>query len=653
MVLWMLAPLAVAALCLAAMWLAGAVFVLSNHRSASIVGPTSIEDYWRAYHADPAQAKKLRAAMLISSLLCFLGIPMLLLAAMQRRRPLHGAARFARRHEIVKAGLLGKDGIVVGKYADRFLMLGGQQFALLIAPTRSGKGVGVVIPNMLSWSESAVVNDMKGDVYKATGGFRAKHQAVFVWDPFTEEGHSDRFNPLAYVRSGHRRVGDAIGLANVIYPHNAKGGDTENFFNAQARNLFLGMFLLVQETPQLPLTVAEMLRQASGQGRPLKEYLNKTIKDRREAGHALSEECVDALMRFLSNPDNTLGSVLATFNAPLLIFTDRIVDAATAANDFDLRDLRRRAMTVYVKMPLDKPGEARVLLGLFWTLLVSVNTRELPENDATLKHQVLLVLDEFPALGPGPVLSKGVGYMAGYNLRFLTIAQAISQLKDIYGENGARTLATNHALQIIYAPKEQRDANEYSEMLGYLTEHSVSRGRSSGGGRGSSSVNRSESRRALMLPQELKELGQDKEIVLYEATKPILAEKIFYYKDPAFAARLLPAPVVRRLNVELNVARAQGRVRRATEKDLEGGPSQFVSRLAHNLDGLPPLREGMSVADQQRFVAAFMDRLDKSELAALEEAAPAGPGASASGGVSVQMPLFGAAVAGVEMAVAR
>jgi type IV secretion system protein VirD4 len=263
---------------------------------------------------------------------------------------------------------------------------------------------------------------------------------------------------------------------------------------------------------------------------------------------------------------------------------------------------------------------------------------------------VLLVLDEFPALGHVAVLAKGVGYLAGYNLRFLTIAQSISQLNEIYGINGARAFATNHALQIVFAPREQHDANEYSEMLGYLTAVSVSRSKSSGG-RGGSSVNRTEHRRALMLPQELKELGPAREIVLYENTKPILAQKIFYYKDAVFAERLLPPPPVRRLDLELSLARAEGRVRPATEKDLEGGPTAFVARLAHNLENLPPVHDAMNLEEARRFVSAFLDRLD-----VMEPAAPKRPGSKASGSaddVERQMSLFALGASSVEPAITR
>jgi len=601
-------PVALAVLVTATLWLAAALFVLLNHRPVAMARPLSLMDYWRAYHDDPLQAKRLRLSTALAGALCFVGIPVVLLGANQRRRPLHGDARFARRPEIIKAGLLGSKGIVVGKFRDQLLMLGGQQFVLLCAPTRSGKGVGMVIPNLLAWPQSAVVNDLNGEVHKATSGFRAKHQPVHVWDPFTESGASARFNPLTYVRPGVHRVGDALSIANVVYPHNEKGGDTENFFNSQARNLFLGLFLLVQESPDRPLTLGELLRQSSGHGKPLKDHLNQAIRERRDSGKPFSSECVDALMRFLSNPDNTLGSVLATFNAPLVMFADPVMDAATSGNVFDLRQLRRRPMTVYVRIPPNKVAEARVILTVFWTLLVNVNTRELPEDDETLRHQVLLVLDEFAALGHVAVLAKGVGYLAGYNLRFLTIAQSISQLNDIYGPNGARTLATNHALQIVFAPREQHDANEYSEMLGYLTDHSVSRSKSSGGGGrsgGGSSVNRSEHRRALMLPQELKELGADKQIVLYEGTKPILADKIVYYRDPVFTARVLPLQKVPVLDLELNQAWIQGRVRPATDQDLQDGPAALLARLAHRLDNLPAARNDMTAAEQARFIREF------------------------------------------------
>jgi type IV secretion system protein VirD4 len=209
------------------------------------------------------------------------------------------------------------------------------------------------------------------------------------------------------------------------------------------------------------------------------------------------------------------------------------------------------------------------------------------------------------------MLSKGVGYLAGYNLRFLTIAQSIGQLNDIYGRDAARAFATNHAAQIVFAPREQHDANEYSEMLGFLTDVSVSRGTSSGAGRSGAgrSTNRSEARRALMLPQELKEMGEARQIVLYERCKPVLADKIFYYRDPVLSKRLLPAPPVPRIDIDLVIARAQGRVRPATADDLGSSSRELASRLAHNFADLPPVSDGMTREQQVAFVRAFFDAM--------------------------------------------
>jgi len=159
----------------------------------------------------------------------------------------------------------------------------------------------------------------------------------------------------------------------------------------------------------------------------------------------------------------------------------------------------------------------------------------------------LLLMDEFTAIGRVDILAKSVSYMAGYNLRLLPIIQSMAQLDAVYGKEQSRTLITNHALQIIYAPREQQDANDYSDMLGYTTirKESVSRGREV-----SSSEN--EEKRALMLPQELKALGPDKEIILYEGmSQPVMCEKIRYYKESTFKNRLLPKVDIPQLEISL------------------------------------------------------------------------------------------------------
>jgi type IV secretion system protein VirD4 len=591
-----------ATLAAAAVYLSGALFLVFNKADPRQAGPTSIVRYWERYGDDPPLRKKLIASIAVSAVGTLIVLPSALVAAARPRRKLHGDARFATAAEVARAGLLhdGKQpaspGILIGRHRGRFLALHGQLSVMLSAPTRSGKGVGVVIPNLLNWPDSVVVLDIKGENYDITAGYRAEHgQAVYAFSPFDEEARSHRWNPLSAVRTSElHRVGDLLAIGQAFFPNDGSGTSSEAFFNDQARNLFLGLGLLLLETPALPRTMGEMLRQSSGKGQPLKDHLTSLITQRREQGEPLSDECVDALQRLLSNSENTLTSIVATFNAPLAIFADAIVDAATSADDFRLEDVRRRRMSVYLRIPPHRLGNARPLLNLFFSQLVSLNTRHLPEQDPTLRVQCLLVNDEFPAMGRVGVITTSAAFLAGYNLRLLTVVQAMSQLDAVYGDKEARSFATNHGLQILFAPREQRDADEYSAMLGHFTERATSRGRShslSQHGHTSVSRNESEQRRALLLPQEFKELGSERLVVIGESCKPILGDKIRYHRDKAFTARLRPPPAVPKMNVDLHFARVQQRWRYAPE-ELAPGEHLTVDALAHDISQLPDQFEG-------------------------------------------------------------
>ena len=596
----------------AAVYLAGVMFLVLNKADPRQASFASIVHYWDWYANDARLRRKLQLAIGVAGFGLLVLFPAGLVAAVWPRRALHGDARFASRSEIDRARLTARarqPGILIGRYHGRFLSLPGQLSVMLSAPTRSGKGVGVVIPNLLNWPHSVVVLDIKGENYDITAGYRAAHgQAVYAFSPFDEDARSHRWNPLTAVRaSAMHRVGDLLTIGQAFFPNDAGGTSSEAFFNDQARNLFLGLGLVLLESPDLPRTIGEMLRQSSGKGRSLKDHLSGVIAQRRDDGEPLSDECVDALQRLLSNSENTLSSVVATFNAPLTIFADAVVDAATSADDFRLEDVRRRCTTVYVRIPPNRLANARPLLTLFFSQLVSLNTQALPEQDPTLKLQCLLVNDEFTAMGRVGVIAHTAAFLAGYNLRLLTVVQAMSQLDAVYGEREARAFATNHGLQILYAPREQRDAEEYSAMLGHFTERATSRGRSrsfSTHGHSTVSRNESEQRRALLLPQEFKELGSERLVVIYENCKPILGEKIRYYCDKTFTSRLVPPPVVPRMDMDLHLARVQQRWRYADE-ELASGERLCIESLAYDLSRLPELAD----APPDQFAESLLDFL--------------------------------------------
>jgi len=471
------------------------------------------------------------------------GTVALYLKVRPQKRALHGDARFAGASDLAKHGLFKKtdNGIVVGSYNGKLVRLSGQQFVILAAPTRSGKGVGVVIPNLLEYGESVVVLDIKQENFDLTSGWRASQgQEVFLFNPFAEDRRTHRWNPLSYVSDDPAfRISELMSIAAMLYPD---GSDDQKFWISQARNAFMafGLYLFEnwdderrmgfpggQGTP----TLGAVFRLSTGDGSDLKKYL-KALSEQR----FLSSNAKSAFANLLSQADETFASIMGTFKEPLNAWINPVLDKATSANDFLLTDLRKKKMTIYIGIQPNKLAESRLIINLFFSQIINLNTKELPKSNPDLKYQCLLLMDEFTAIGRVDIIASAVSYMAGYNVRLLPIIQSMAQLDATYGKDVSRTIITNHALQILYAPREQQDANDYSDMLGYTTirRKNVTKGREK-------THSYSEERRALMLPQELKAMGGDHEVFLYEGIPhPVKCEKIKYYKDRYFTARLLP-----------------------------------------------------------------------------------------------------------------
>lgn len=542
---WICAALVTAGAAAAALYLSGYLVLVLLGLDTALLGIGT----WYAYASvvDHPQVAPYAWRIWIAGgigfgLMCLVWLALVvMLFKLRSHRNIHGKARFAGMLDLANTGLLKHrdDGILLGRMNGKLLRLSGQQFVILAAPTRSGKGVGVVIPNLLDYRESAVVLDIKQENFDLTSGWRRSiGHDVFLFNPFAEDRRSHRWNPMTYVSSDPSfRVSDVQAIAAMLYPD---GDDKDKFWTGQARNAFLGFTLYLFEQADAiddapKPTLGEILRLASGDGTELKPHI-QTLAN----APFLSVQARTAFAGLLSQADVTFASIIGTFREPLNAFLNPVLDAATSGDDFRLDDVRRKRMTIYVGIQPNKLAESRLIVNLFFSQLINVNTRTLPQNDTSLKHQCLLLMDEFTSIGRVDIIAKAVAYMAGYNLRLLPIIQSMAQLDAVYGKELSRTIITNHALQIIYAPREQQDANDYSEMLGYTTVRRRARTRSHGQGR-SVSDNEVLERRALMLPQELKAMGPGKEIVLYEGlAHPVLCRKIRYYADNYFTRRLMP-----------------------------------------------------------------------------------------------------------------
>lgn len=520
--------------------------------------------YWDQY----SDIKKIKVAVLTCTGVA-IGLPlivalgMLIAVFLPRPQSLHGDAKFAAMEDVNKAKLLPKPkkkknekssdelpSVLLGKYKGKFLEFKSYEFILLAAPTRSGKGVGFVIPNLLSYPHSTVVLDLKLENFDITSGFRAKYgQKVFLFAPNAPDYCTHRWNALSYIRKDRfHRVSDIQIIAQDFY--STENADSNaSYFLDNAQTLFLGCVLYLMDTPTLPLTLANVLKLTTpDNGSDFGEWIKEEVKERKGKANELSVECTNALMGFASNSDNTRSSILSTMTSPLNIFRDPIVAAATSGDDFDLREVRRQKMSIYIGIQPSDLARFSRLVNLFFSQLLNLNTQVLPSQDSSLKYQCLLMMDEFTSLGRIKILEKGVGFIAGYNMRLAMIIQSQSQLNSTYGEQQGKTFVANMGVSIAYAPRELKDANEVSETLGYMTVKSTSRSNSS---RGGTSRSTSDQKRALMLPQEVREMGFENEIVLMANIKPIFAKKIVYWDDPVFADRIgLKKPTIPKIDVE-------------------------------------------------------------------------------------------------------
>jgi type IV secretion system protein VirD4 len=537
--------------------------------------PLAWNTWWQYFHAiDLPQVApfvgKIKLAMGIG-----FGVPLLawLVVLIPLFKPkaqsLHGDATMADLGDVKKADLLKQtpQGILIGKFKGQYLWLNGAQHLIMIAPTRSGKTTSVAIPVLCTYEHSMVVLDLKGELRKLTSGRRQQMgQRIYAWAPYDEEGRTHRFNPMTLLSGmdAGKRLGEIQTIAAILYP-DEQGKDP--FWTSQSRAAFTAFTSYLFErwdnriahaqlsdmpaharpTPNTAddfPSLERILRISSGaDGKGTKDMLQDIIRNPNQQPY-LSQQTRTVFGNLAGLADQTFSSVIATMQAPLQQFLSPVLAAATNATDFDITAIRRHPTTIYVDIPTNKLDESGKLLNIFFSSVIGNNLTKQLGDEPDLKYQMLMLMDEFTAMGRVDVWAKRISISASYGVRDLCIIQSRAQLRGTYGDNDAQNFITNHGAQIVFTPREQSDANEYSEMLGYQTIRKRQESRSHGGGSNQVSVSYTEERRALMLPQEIKELPNDDELIFKEGCKPIRAKKNWFFKDKMFTGWTKLAPVV-------------------------------------------------------------------------------------------------------------
>ncbi|MCH8072329.1 MAG: type IV secretory system conjugative DNA transfer family protein [Proteobacteria bacterium] len=541
-----------------------ALYVLLGF-SIEAVRPWSVFQYLSYYGFNGGDANPVAIAFFVA---CVVGAVTGGGLWLSRPKKYYGDARWAYRREIRKARLLDDEGILLGRLGNTYLRNNEAGHVLVVAPTRSGKGVGIVIPNLLSWPGSVVVLDIKHENHQITSGFRAQHQRVFKWSPADDEGLSHRFNPLSTVRPDRsHRISDIQRLATILLPHPPHA---DPMWQNEARDLFLGLTLYVLDDPEQVATIGQIYRILKSE-EDITTVLECVLNN--------DELTLDASARlslasFLNKAPKERSGVRSNLTAALNLWANPVIDAATSESDFDLAELRRRPTSIYVAVKQNQLTTLSPLLGLFFQQCVDVLGRDLPGADEP--HQVLLLIDEFASLGRLAVIESAMAFLAGYGVRLLNIIQGLSQLDHHYGQ-ARDSILQNSSVQIFFAANDDATTRYVAARLGTKTIRTASR--SDPGGFGWATKTSGYAARDLMLPEEVRQLKSSKQIVFKEGARPAIATKICYFRDRALKRRLLPPAPVPKLDLSVGNIGTAGNYR-PTDKTTDRPDNDSTSELA-------------------------------------------------------------------------
>ena len=447
------------------------------------------------------------------------------------KETIHGDAKWASEDDIKRANLRGKEGMLLGKDAGGLYVSPGYQHALLFAPTGSGKGVGFVIPNLLFWTDSVVVHDIKLENHDLTSGWRSQAgQKVFVWSPAEPDGITHCYNPIDWVsKKPGQMVDDVQKIANLIMPE-------KEFWNNEARSLFVGVVLYLLAVPEKTKSFGEVVRTMRSDD---VVYNLAVVLD--TIGKFIHPVAYMNIAAFLQKADKERSGVISTMNSSLELWANPLIDTATASSDFNIQNFKRERTTVYVGLTPDNIQRLEPLMQVFYQQATEFLSRKIPKQEEE-PYGVMFLMDEFPTLGKMEQFKTGIAYFRGYKVRLFLIIQDTEQLKGTYEEAGMNSFLSNSTFRITFSANNMETANLISQLCGNKTvEHlSLNKPKFLDFNPASRSLHVSEVQRALLLPQEVITLPRDEQIVLIESFPPIKSKKIRYFDDKFFKKRLLP-----------------------------------------------------------------------------------------------------------------
>jgi type IV secretion system protein VirD4 len=483
-----------------------------------------------------------------------------------RSADLYGSARWATTSDLIRAKLLAgllarlirkrRVGIILGAWRGRYLRDCEPHHVLVVAPTRSGKGIGIVIPTLLTWPHAALIHDIKGENWQLTAGARKRMGHLCLkFDPTDTTGASVKYNPLEQVRL--RTVHEAEDVQNIVHMIvDPDGRGLNDHWVKTGAALLTGtiLHLLYAEPNKTLRGLAGFLSDPS---RDLITTINLMLGKEHDADGSMAWRdyqakptrkhpiVAESMREVLSKSENERSGVFSTVLSFLSLYRDPIVAANTEHSEFKISDLvnHARPVSLYLVVPMASRDRLRPLMRLILNQIVRTLTTTLDYKDGRAvsanRHPLLMMLDEFPTLGHLAVLGEALSLVAGYGIRACLVAQDLAQIYQAYGRNQSVTGNCHTTVAFTPAPNNTETAEELSNMIGETSVRHIQRTRSSL----SISLSEPETRRPLMTPDEVLRMPTNEVLIFTRGCPAIRTRAVQHHAIPALAQRAkIPPP---------------------------------------------------------------------------------------------------------------
>ena len=526
--------------------------------------------------------------------------PLVLLALVKGRgrggSTSHGSARWGTTEELRAGGMLGSEGTVLcqtarAKFsswlndngalqwkmgrAGQLVRHDGPEHVFVFAPTRSGKGIGIVMPTLFGWGQSALIYDIKKELWSLTAGYRRQFSYCWRFEPTSAD--SVRFNPLFEIRRGDNEVRDAQVIADILVDPDGAGAKWDHW-QTTAHALLVGTILHV--------LYAEPVKTLAGVGAFLSDPDRKqsdTLKHMLRTNHLPGKPhpvVAQVARSMLNKADNEMSGVMSTATSCLDLFRDPLIARSTSTSDFKIADLMNldHPVSLYLVVPPSdlsrlrrlvrlilnqvgqrltermefatgqatkqkKPSFLQTLRTVLATASPATGGAETAKTGKAYKHKLLLLIDEFTSLGKLDFFENQLAFCAGYGLKCFMVAQSLNQLQKTYGDKNS--ILDNSHIRVTYAANDEITAKRISDLVGQATLTKRQKSFSAAKFLTGRSVSESEQEfaRPLLTPDEVLRLPFDEAILLVSGMAPYRAKKLMYYLDPRFKGRAgLPPP---------------------------------------------------------------------------------------------------------------